>query len=68
MIAEINILCLDGHRYRYQMEDIQHYDLEYCKNVTRIDFKDGSFIEFTRSNIICVELVSKQFFEDGGAK
>lgn len=68
MITEMNILCLGGYSYCYKMEDIQHYDLEYCKNVTRIDFKDGSFIEFTRNNIICIAMVSKQSFDDGGVK
>lgn len=68
MIVEINFVCRDDKIYRFKMDDISYYDLEYTVNVARVDFKDGSFIEFTRSNIICVEIVTKKFFDNGGGK
>ena len=42
--------------FTYHYKDISRYDLEYMPNVIRIDFKDGSYVEFTRNNIMYVEV------------
>ena len=54
MPKEINIICVGDLRYKFA-ENIQSWDFEYSKDVLRIDFTDGSFVEFYKSNIICVE-------------
>ena len=56
MITEINVICVGDLRYRFFYDIIQYYDFDYNDKVMRIDFKDGSFIEFQKSNIICVEV------------
>jgi hypothetical protein len=56
MIKEINVICVGDLRYRFDYETIQHYDFDYTDRIMRIDFKDGSFIEFQIINIICVEV------------
>ena len=56
MIAEINIICMGDVRYRFKADKIRHYNLEYKPDILRIDFKDGSFVEFTRQNILVVEV------------
>ena len=37
-------------------KDVYRYDLEYTPNVARFDFKDLSFTEFTRSNIVSITI------------
>ena len=56
MIKEINVIWTGNERYRFAYDIIQHYDLNYNAEVIRIDFKDGSFIEFQKRNVICVEV------------
>lgn len=56
MIEEINFICIGGLRYRFSFEIIQHYDFDYNDKVMRIDFQDGSFIEFQKRNVVCVEV------------
>ena len=56
MIKEINIICVGDLRYRFDYETILHYDLDYNYEVVRIDFKDGSFVEFQKCNVICIEV------------
>ena len=53
---EINIICVGDIRYRFKGEIIQHWDFDYSDKILRIDFKDGSFIEYYKQNIICVEV------------
>lgn len=60
MIESIKISTIDGNTYRFKYKDILHYDFEYKADILRIDFKDCSFIEFTRSNIVFVEVDMKQ--------
>ena len=60
MIDSIKIRTIDGNAYRFNYKYILHYDFEYKPNILRIDFKDYSFIEFTRSNIVFVEVDMKQ--------
>ena len=55
MLKDINIICLGDLRYRFAGDIIQHWDFDYNEDILRIDFKDGSFVEFYKSNIICVE-------------
>ena len=52
---EINIICVGDVRYRFIEDDIQSFDFDYNEHILRIDFKDGSFIEFYKRNILCVE-------------
>ena len=54
-MKELNIVCVGGLRYRFIADIIQHWDFNYSDNILRIDFKDGSFVEFYKQNIICVE-------------
>ena len=55
MPKEINIICVGDLRYRFSEEEIRVWDFDYTPEILRIDFKDGSFIEFYKRNIICVE-------------
>ena len=48
----IRVKTIDGSYYKFPLDDIAHYDFEYMPTVLRVDFKDGTFIEFTRRNII----------------
>lgn len=52
---EINVICIGDLRYRFKGELIQRWDFEYTDNILRIDFKDGSFVEFNRQHVIAVE-------------
>ena len=65
-MKEINIICVGDLRYRFNADIIQYWDFDYNDNILRIDFKDGSFIEFYKRNIICVEynMVEPQESED----
>ena len=55
MPEEINIICVSDIRYRFNGNIIQHWDFDYSDSVLRIDFTDGSFIEYYKQNIVCVE-------------
>lgn len=55
-IKEMNIVCVGNIRHRYSGDIIQHWDFDYNDNILRIDFTDGSFIEYYKKNIICVEV------------
>ena len=55
MPAEINIICVGDLRYRFDGKLIKSWDFEYKDNLLRIDFTDGSFVEFNRNHIVCVE-------------
>ena len=48
----IRVRTIDGSYYKFPLDDIAQYDFEYTPNVLRLDFKDGTFVEFTRQNII----------------
>lgn len=54
-MTEINIICVGDLGYRFKADIIQSWDFDYNDHILRIDFKDGSFIEFYKRNIICVE-------------
>ena len=56
MTESIRIRTIDGNLHSFHYNDIFRYDFEYTPNVLRIDFKDGSFVEFTRQNIIFAEI------------
>ena len=55
ILKEINIICVGDLRYRFDGENIRNWDFEFTPDVCRIEFKDLSFIEFNRHNIICIE-------------
>jgi hypothetical protein len=63
-MREINILCVWGVAHRYDGENIRHWDFDYNDHILRIDFKDGSFVEYYKQNIICVEVCSGQEGQD----
>lgn len=48
----ILIKTIDGSYYKFSLDDVSQYDFEYTPTVLRVDFKDGTFFEFTRQNII----------------
>lgn len=48
----IRVKTIDGSYYKFPLDDVTLYDFEYTPNVLRLDFRDGTFIEFTRRNII----------------
>lgn len=52
---EINIICVGNLKYRFDGEIISNWDFEFKNDILRIDFTDGSFIEFNRNHIVCVE-------------
>lgn len=52
MSKAIRIKTIDGSYYKFPLDDILHYEFEYTPNILRVDFKDGTFVEFTRRNII----------------
>jgi hypothetical protein len=56
MIDEINIICVGDIRYKFDGKTIYSWNFDYSDNVLRIDFKDSSFIEFYKQNLICVEV------------
>lgn len=56
MINEINIVCRDDRKFRFDFYDILTYDLDFRGDIIRIDFRDGAFVEFQKNNVICVEV------------
>ena len=63
----ITITCVGHIMHRYIGYNIKCWDFDYNDHILRIDFKDGSFIEFYKQNIICVE-VSEETINDSLAK
>lgn len=59
IIEEINIICTNKN-YRFPTDEIAYWDFEYKPDILRIDFKDGSFIEFYKQNVVCVECNTKE--------
>ena len=60
IIEELNIICMNGKRYRFPTDEIKYWDFEFKSDVVRIDFKDGSFIEFNKRHIVCLEANTKE--------
>ena len=60
VIEEINIICMNGKKYRFPTDTIQHWDFDFKPDILRIDFKDNSFIEFYKQNLVCVECNTKE--------
>ena len=50
----IQVKMIDGSYYKFPLDDVAQYDFEFSPTVLRVDFKDGTFIEFERRNIIFV--------------
>ena len=48
----IRVKTIDGNYYKFPLDDVAQYNFEFTPTVLRVDFKDGTFIEFTRRNII----------------
>ena len=49
---------ISGAIYKFDIDQIAHYDLEFTFSIIRIDRIDNSFIEFMRSNVIFVGTIS----------
>lgn len=60
MFKEMNIVCVNGANYRFNMENVKGWCLNDSDNVIRIDYKSGSFVEFIRSNVIAIELNTEE--------
>ena len=58
VIEEINIVCINRN-YRFLTDTIAYWDFDYKPDILRIDFKDNSFVEFYKRNIVCVECNTK---------
>ncbi len=56
-MKEINIICVGDIRYRFDYTIIRSWDFDFSDSIFRIDFTDGSFIEFYKQNVICVEVI-----------
>jgi hypothetical protein len=53
---EVKIVCVDGYITTLNAKNIKSCDLDYCSSqIVRFDFNDGSFMEFTRRNIIFIK-------------
>lgn len=65
---EINIICVGDLRYRFTQEIIKSWDFDYSDDVLRIDFTDGSFVEFYKNNIVCVEFNKEICKKEDSAK
>ena len=59
IIEEIIIICMNGDKYYFQTDEIQHWDFDYSPDILRIDFKDNSFVEFYKQNLVCVRCNAK---------
>lgn len=57
---ELIITCVGGIAYKFSSDTILFYGWNNQKENFRIDFTDGSFIEFTKSNIISYYLKKKE--------
>lgn len=57
MITQFKIRTIDGQIYRFHNKEINHYDFDYNSEVIRFDFKDGSFVEFYKRNVVYVEAI-----------
>lgn len=55
-MSEINIICVGGLSYRFTGDTIHHWgDVGYNDDILQIEFNNGSYIDFYKHNIICVE-------------
>ena len=59
MINHFNIRTIDGQIYRFYTEDIYNLNFDYAPELIRFDFKDGSFIEFYKRNVMYVEAIAE---------
>ena len=46
-----------GDLFKIPIDDLLRWDLEYSPQIARFDFKDGTFIEFIRSNLTYIQKV-----------
>ena len=56
----INIKTVDGSIYNFPFSNIFSYDFDFTKELLRIDFKDGSFIEFIKKNLIFYSVIDER--------
>lgn len=57
-IVEINIVCINYHNYRFPTSDID--TINNGEKSIRLLFKDGSCLDFSKKNIICIEYNTKE--------
>ena len=60
IIETIIIICMNGKEYCFPTDEIQHWDFDYSPDILRIDFKDNSFVEFYKQNLVCVRCNTKE--------
>ena len=39
IIEEINIICMNGKKYRFPTDTIQHWDFDFKPDILRIDLR-----------------------------
>ena len=54
MFEKAIIRTVDHNVFTIYGKDVLRYDLEYSPSIARFDYKDYSFTEFTRRNIISI--------------
>lgn len=50
---------ISGTIYKFDMDQIAYYDLDFTSTLIRIDRIDNSFIEFMRNKVIFVGTISE---------
>ena len=53
-ITSMRIYDVTGMYHTYYLKDVDSY--EYTPTILRIEFKDGSYVEYTRSNIVYIDV------------
>lgn len=64
MINHFNIRTIDGQIYRFYNDSIYKFDFDFTSKIIRFDFKDGSFIEFYKRNVVYVEAIAESEKEE----
>lgn len=60
MIKRFKIRTIDGQIYNFYGKEIKYYNFEYAPEIIRFDFKDGSFVEFFKQNIVYIEAINEE--------
>lgn len=60
MYKELNIICVSGAHYRFNMENVERWCLRDPDDVIHIQYKSGSYVEFIRSNVIAIEVNTEE--------
>ena len=55
---EVKIACVDGNTITINAKSIKSCDLS--SQIVRFDFNNGTFMEFTRRNVIYIQFKTKE--------